>query len=1409
MPDVQMNKGPLPSTAGGPAGSDGTPDGRYNFNSELLSGIDAYSYAESARMGSDKNYQQIPHRLQKIIPLLNVPDGKKGLRKLPISHAVDQGDIAFALALEPKRMPGVFYEKGSKGTFQTQNLSMLTPFCNFVTVNYLLAGLQIYHLDTGISKDQNDAWHQLWEALDPLWNKYKSNSAYLDDKNYQNLKMLVRKFIPFGICAGSEHQGGKHELSYMPVQAAVNHVTTMTIDGQSRDLVNYWRDHNLDAGDQLGFHLEKVQIKNTYTLNHYYKSYATANIDGSHTCWQLVPSKLYPCTSALYNSNCLSPWEHGWWRVGQMMHFRGKHGSTNVGDICSNDMIYLKGGLLQVTFAPVWHDYSRGITSGAPSVHHSTYPGAYPPPPTGTGGSSAGGGSSSTRPGTGGAGSGPPPPPLPPAGSGGPGAGPPPPPGVATALVVLTQAQTAVVGAARSATQAQRAATAAASVASSSTESGTQAGEAQKQANEALKQSNIAKAAETAAYQAAALVSASGGVAAHTALNAAVTQAKTAAAAAATAERAAKAAAAAATAAAAAGGGPSPPPAWQSAGITTKIHYDSVDYPLQTDDALVSGGFIFTCNKINDDKAHLWKISFDKVVHTIYDREVPALSVTRTLNQTVDRTAVLAAEFGNGIEFLDVNVFKQTLQSGTEKYLLLQAGESELELPAFDSAGILQLPKFKVEKDDVNGGYKITRRDDSKVMNSDITQFPYDLDGFNLHWNGILFIPGKDINQTLDLGDHAKARQAIEDETSIPEPSYSTVDPNQAVRSILGLFWQDTCFFEWNSRQYVNETGAITKAPTSATATKVVHSTWHLTKDKMVYNNQAYSSTGQRFPFSRNGTLKFSNGCHFKQNTTSPYPNNFAFVDESDIPKSLNQIYSYDGCRIGVNYLTEWIVEYWDGVKRTYADNTNVTDEASQKFLIEFSGHEVFASSKLPYVMNLENGTTRMVFQDGSFIQGIDPPPPSGESMYTYWKRTDERYTGSFPKIIGDFSIYSTIISHRDKSYVIKRKNPDGFATADGTQINESTFREYTINAPAPVTTIQTTDADTEVKEKYKADSWWMLLPERGEGDNRWTVELYPSDKRIISASKTYTVVREGQSKEYKVTLAYFRQSAESDNESECVQITDVTNGSDAAGDFIYVVDYSTTPAKSKLMHRSDFVISQLEPLFAQTSIARPELDFMQHTFTSDEERTNKKLSRLYFRLEVKDGESNRQKRGYFTLKIQVAQQYSPWKATKSKPKLSIVKLTGFYAGTTEPEIRDFSEGKRKGFGGHPWEFAKDNQLKAQPSVPLSPTPVLWFSNHFESWTSIADFEAAYNSLDNYENSKGVKGVGQAFGSDSDMEIDDTDPAPGPPANLLDKARSIFGGKQDPKAAAKRAAAEALTAKKAPAKRKISVVRDD
>ena len=52
---------------------------------------------------------------------------------------------------------------------------------------------------------------------------------------------LLQSLIPIGICAGSEKQGGLHETGLAPVQAACSHVTTLTIDGQNRDLVKLWQ----------------------------------------------------------------------------------------------------------------------------------------------------------------------------------------------------------------------------------------------------------------------------------------------------------------------------------------------------------------------------------------------------------------------------------------------------------------------------------------------------------------------------------------------------------------------------------------------------------------------------------------------------------------------------------------------------------------------------------------------------------------------------------------------------------------------------------------------------------------------------------------------------------------------------------------------------------------------------------------------------------------------------------------------------------------------------------------------------------------------------------------------------------------------------------------------------------------
>jgi len=70
FPDANINaSGPLPTSLSGPAGVNGDPDGKINFNSELLSGIAPYAYGPGqGRMGADRNYQQIPHSIQKIIP---------------------------------------------------------------------------------------------------------------------------------------------------------------------------------------------------------------------------------------------------------------------------------------------------------------------------------------------------------------------------------------------------------------------------------------------------------------------------------------------------------------------------------------------------------------------------------------------------------------------------------------------------------------------------------------------------------------------------------------------------------------------------------------------------------------------------------------------------------------------------------------------------------------------------------------------------------------------------------------------------------------------------------------------------------------------------------------------------------------------------------------------------------------------------------------------------------------------------------------------------------------------------------------------------------------------------------------------------------------------------------------------
>ena len=358
FPDTQMNVGPLPSIAGGPAGSGGDPDGRINFNGNLLEGIQPYSYAEAARMGSDRNYQQIPHRMQHIIPVLYLPHADPALDELvSVSHAVDMGDVAFLIGTS--RIQRILFDSRLQNDAAVINarLPARNAFCNLSTVNYLLAGLQRIS-PTAPGRGRNPTtWSRLAVDLD-----FRPDAEH---PAREILKLVKTGFIPYGVCAGSEHQGGKHETGLAPVQGAVNHVTTMTVDGQNRDLVNFWRRCDLDAGDQIIYRLEYLPTRH-YTLNHYYKGVVHQSFPETKICWQLVPDvfrmthdpalyencKARPCDWMAYDYRL-----HGYWRIGQMFHHRGRTEADVKG--YADDTVFLRGQLLHVTFAPVWVEFER------------------------------------------------------------------------------------------------------------------------------------------------------------------------------------------------------------------------------------------------------------------------------------------------------------------------------------------------------------------------------------------------------------------------------------------------------------------------------------------------------------------------------------------------------------------------------------------------------------------------------------------------------------------------------------------------------------------------------------------------------------------------------------------------------------------------------------------------------------------------------------------------------------------------------------------------------------------------------------------------------------------------------------------------------------------------------------------
>ena len=109
-------------------------------------------------------------------------------------------------------------------------------------------------------------------------------------------KIIRHNIIPIGISVMSEKQGGQHEVGIAPVQAAASFFTTLTIDGQNRDVVNIWRHVSVEGGDQLILRLdfEENSSKHVhyFTLNHYYKQMQSRSMQMNEFAegrFQLIP----------------------------------------------------------------------------------------------------------------------------------------------------------------------------------------------------------------------------------------------------------------------------------------------------------------------------------------------------------------------------------------------------------------------------------------------------------------------------------------------------------------------------------------------------------------------------------------------------------------------------------------------------------------------------------------------------------------------------------------------------------------------------------------------------------------------------------------------------------------------------------------------------------------------------------------------------------------------------------------------------------------------------------------------------------------------------------------------------------------------------------------------------------------
>lgn len=291
FPDVVMNQGPLPGIGRLPTPLHDVPDSRINYGSTLLGDITPYAYGEPGYLSSQNAYLHTPHRVQKVVPVLHLPE-PDSKRLFPLSHGVDDSDLVFVMRLDRNSV----FCKGSKSGRAIGTI--IDPLINLPTLNYILAGIQ-----TAMSQEPGGETHYWKEFLSNLDSTlFGSGRNWEEDRiSLQDLQHIVRDCIrPFGIMRGSEKQGGQSEATLSPATWPVPFIGTLVVDGKESNVVNIWHHRDVSAGDDLVLRFD-IKPLSTYTLNHYYKRFEKKTFDAYQRqnvhVWQLVPDVLhYNCS---------------------------------------------------------------------------------------------------------------------------------------------------------------------------------------------------------------------------------------------------------------------------------------------------------------------------------------------------------------------------------------------------------------------------------------------------------------------------------------------------------------------------------------------------------------------------------------------------------------------------------------------------------------------------------------------------------------------------------------------------------------------------------------------------------------------------------------------------------------------------------------------------------------------------------------------------------------------------------------------------------------------------------------------------------------------------------------------------------------------------------------------------------